>query len=242
LSNSFGSPLPSDEPTVYWFGEFTLDCESHRLTRSGVERHLSPKAHLLLRLLLAKRPRAVSRQELYDALWPSTFVCETNLAGIVNELRRVLDDHARKARYIRTVHGFGYSFEGDVGTSAPAPVQSATLSCESRTFPLYEGKNIIGRDIHCRVVLTDKTVSRRHAAIMIRNGAMWIEDLQSKNGTFVDGQRIRATTVTRHNRIELGAVAATILPRRISSTASLRLNLNLRDLPTPQTSSLVPRS
>jgi len=106
-----------ESAATFHIGEFTFDCASRLLMRGGVKRHLSPKAQQLLRLLLVARPRALSREELYDALWPSTFVCETNLASVVNEIRRALGDDARAARYIRTVHGFGYAFCGEVATS-----------------------------------------------------------------------------------------------------------------------------
>jgi len=103
---------PAGEPAaVFRFGEFTFDCGSHLLMRGGVGRHLSLKARRLLQLLIEARPRALSREELYDALWPSTFVCESNLASIINEVRRALGDDARAASYIRTIHGFGYMLE-----------------------------------------------------------------------------------------------------------------------------------
>ena len=53
---------------VFRFGEFTFDCGSRLLTRAGVTRHLSLKAQQLLQLLILMRPRALSQEELYDAL------------------------------------------------------------------------------------------------------------------------------------------------------------------------------
>ena len=68
---SAGSPAGS-----FRFGEFTFDGESRQLLRNGEPRHLSPKAQQLLQVLLLARPRALSREELYDALWPATYVCD----------------------------------------------------------------------------------------------------------------------------------------------------------------------
>ena len=59
---------------IFRFGELTFDSGSHLLLRGGVQQHLSPKAQLLLSSLLTAAPRAVSREELYDALWPETYV------------------------------------------------------------------------------------------------------------------------------------------------------------------------
>jgi DNA-binding winged helix-turn-helix (wHTH) protein len=217
---------PSDEPaTLFQFAELTFDCRSRLLTRNGVELRLSPKAQHLLRLLVLARPQALSREELYDALWPSTFVCETNLAGVVKELRRALGDDARTPRYIRTVHGFGYAFHTEV--AVPPPIVAATLFCEGIEHLLHEGENLIGRAHGGRVVLSHNSVSRRHAVIRLHDGEISIKDLHSTNGTFIDGQRIGSApvSVTSSAHIELGAVAASIRCRKALSTAKLRLNV-----------------
>ena len=176
--------------TAFRFGEFTFDCGSRLLTRGGVPQHLSPKAQQLLQVLLLARPRALSREELYDALWPSTFVCETNLAGVVGEVRRALGDDARAAHYVRTVHGFGYAFSGDVASAVAVNEVVAMLQCERQSHPLRAGENLVGRAHDCRVVLTAPTVSRHHALITIDAEGCTIRDLDSKNGTYVDGRII----------------------------------------------------
>jgi DNA-binding winged helix-turn-helix (wHTH) protein len=215
---------------TFHFGEFVFDCGTRQLLRNGVERHLSPKALQMLHLLLAVRPRALSREELYDALWPSTFVCETNLANVVNEVRRGLGDDARAARYIRTVHGFGYAFCGAVSSSASNSLEAAILRCEGRDYLLREGENVVGR-ASGQVVIPDVTISRHHAVIVLDRKTFSIRDLDSTNGTFVDGQRIGRVpvVVTAGSRIELGSLAVTVVVRRISSTWSLQLDMvNLR--------------
>lgn len=220
---------PASEPaSTFRFGEFTFDCGSRQLLMRGVERHLSPKAQHLLQLLLLVRPQALSREELYDALWPSTFVCETNLATVVNELRRALGDDARASQFIRTVHGFGYSFCGEVASPGEIPSMDAVLLCDGRSHQLFEGPNAVGRTPDCRIVINDPTVSRRHALIVIDGrGGLSIKDLDSKNGTHVDGQQIgRSPVMVTHGvQIVFGAVVASIVSRKISSTASLRLNM-----------------
>lgn len=236
MSSSYG---PTGElSAVFQFGEFTFDSRSRLLMHNGVERRVSPKALQLLGLLLQERPRALSREEIYDALWPSTFVCETNMAGIVNELRRALGDQAQGSSYIRTVHGFGYAFCATVGGTRTTASMSAVaglptsvaavLRCENRDHPLYEGENAVGRSLDCRVTLTDHTVSRRHAVITIfEGGAVSIKDLDSKNGTFIDGRLLgpSGVTVNRYTRIEFGAVVASVTVLGVSTTKSLRLNL-----------------
>lgn len=49
---------------------------------------------------------------------------------------------------------------------------------------------VLGRDKGCDVVLTDETVSRKHARIVRGADGYYLEDLQSRNGTFLNGRRV----------------------------------------------------
>src|SRR5262249_41748030 len=98
-------PLPSRRATalVYRFADFTLDPGTRQLLWNGAEVHLAPKAFDLLVMLAANRARAVSKEELQQRLWPSTFVEETNLATLIAEIRRTLRDSAASPRFVRTI-------------------------------------------------------------------------------------------------------------------------------------------
>jgi DNA-binding winged helix-turn-helix (wHTH) protein len=118
----------------YRFGNFRLDYDTRQLFQDGAEIHLSPKAFELLALLLANRPRAMSKADLLERLWPSTFVEETNIAGLVAEIRQALGDSATRPVFLRTVYRFGYQFVGDVvEVGAPAPAGSAWRTWGART-------------------------------------------------------------------------------------------------------------
>src|SRR5215471_2007346 len=99
------------------FGEHTFDGVRREVRRGAEEIHLSPKGFELLRLLIDARPRALSKDELIDRLWPDAFVSEASLAGLVTEIRRAVREDAREPRHVRTVHGFGYAFSD----GGPAP-------------------------------------------------------------------------------------------------------------------------
>src|SRR5262249_24115584 len=105
---------------AYHFGDFTLDPDTRQLRMNGGDVHLSPKALDLLACLIDNRTRAVSKAELQQRLWPSTFVEETNLASLVAESRRALQDTAASPKFLRTVYGFGYQFVGEVTVSIGA--------------------------------------------------------------------------------------------------------------------------
>ena len=57
-------------------------------------------------------------------------------------------------------------------------------------FKLYEGRNIIGRDMNCNISVNDSTVSATHAVILFRSGKYSISDQQSSHGTFVNDEDI----------------------------------------------------
>lgn len=175
------------------FGEFVFDGAARELTQEGRRTDLSPKAFQLLEALLAERPRALSRAELNDRLWPGTAMGYTSLAGVVAELRKALHDDRSLPRFLRTVHRFGYAFCGEAAEELlPARAAFAcSLSWEGREIGLAEGENVIGRDESCSVRIDAPRVSRRHACIRVRGRKASIEDLGSKNGTFLRGRRLR---------------------------------------------------
>ena len=105
------------------FGPFVLDSASRQLLREGRGVPLSPKAFDLLILLVENRPRALTKGELHERLWPDTFVVDANLSNLVAELREALEDNAREPRFVRTVHRYGYAFAAEVDdedVAAPA--------------------------------------------------------------------------------------------------------------------------
>src|SRR6185503_20450590 len=92
------------------FGAFVLDPQTRELLRGDAPVPLSPKAFDLLNILVAERPKAFSKSDLQERLWPATFVVEKNLANLVSEIRDALGDTPANPRFIRTVHRFGYAF------------------------------------------------------------------------------------------------------------------------------------
>ena len=69
------------------FGGFVLDSDTRELLRGDARVPLSPKAFDLLSILVADRPKAISKSDLQERLWPATFVVEKNLANLVSDSR-----------------------------------------------------------------------------------------------------------------------------------------------------------
>ncbi|MFI5119384.1 MAG: FHA domain-containing protein [Thermoanaerobaculia bacterium] len=193
------------------FGECVFDSDTRELARGGRTVHVSPKAFHLLELLLENRPRALSKAELKDLLWPKTFVLETNLANLAAELRAALGERGRRSGFVRTVHGFGYAFSGEALAEDPkdrhAGASGVALIADERTIKLANGENVLGRDPAAEVFLDDTAVSRRHARITVRGSQATLEDLGSKNGTFLGGKPVAAPALLRDaDAILLGSV------------------------------------
>src|SRR5713226_2385916 len=69
---------------------------------------------------------------------------------------------------------------------------------EGQRINLDGDRFVLGRNPDCQVVIPITSVSREHAAIVRRQGRFYIEDLQSRNGTFVNNQQISQQTLLNH--------------------------------------------
>lgn len=173
------------------FGPFEVDSERRLLLKDGGELHLKPKAFDLLALLIAEAPRVVRKDELHQRLWQGTFVSDATLVGLIKEVRRALGDRERKTPLIRTAHGVGYAFAGELQrTDSTRPVIVRWIVADSRRIALADGDNVIGRDPTSTVQLDAPGVSRRHALVSVTRTGAFIEDLESKNGTMVNDNTV----------------------------------------------------
>jgi DNA-binding winged helix-turn-helix (wHTH) protein len=197
------------------FGECEFDSGRRVLLRHGSTRALSPKAFELLEFLLDRRPEVVAKTEILERLWPETFVSDASLHNLVAEIRAALGDAPRAARYIRTVPRYGYAFHGDA-----RPVPTVNVSRPTRSgrclvskhgeWVLSEGSNLVGRDRDCAVHVDSADLSRRHARIVVTPAETTIEDLGSKNGTEVNGERItHPLTLKDSDQIQVGSLTMT---------------------------------
>jgi TolB-like protein/DNA-binding winged helix-turn-helix (wHTH) protein/Tfp pilus assembly protein PilF len=135
--------MPSLISNLYQFGDFTLDLQRRRLRRGEEPVSLTPKGLDVLLLLIRNAGKVVSKDELLKAVWPDTFVEDSNLTQTVFILRKALGetpDH----RYILTVQGQGYRFLPEVKevasivASATQAVETAPVAApQERVIPLW---------------------------------------------------------------------------------------------------------
>ena len=209
------------------FGDVRLDTAARQVWRGDEPIHLTRKAFDLLVLLFEQRPNAVTKEEIHQRLWPETFVSESSLQALVSEVRQALGDDGKRRAIVRTVHGVGYAFAADVSAAPPAggvrQDVRAWLVSELQRMPLGAGENVIGRGEEDAIFVDDPTVSRRHAVIRVDREGATIEDLGSKNGTWLRDVRLQAAERLQDGDVILfGSARFTYRPaRRAVSTESV---------------------
>jgi DNA-binding winged helix-turn-helix (wHTH) protein len=194
-----------------------LDSDTRQLFVRDAEVHLQPKAFQFLELLLENRPRVVAKDEIHQKLWPGTFVSDGTLTSLLAEVRSAIGDDAHEGRFVRTVHRVGYAFSAAAQEihARPSVSEKAAIAVwllrGQRRIPLEAGESILGRDPGAAVHLDDPSVSRRHARILVADDGATIEDLGSKNGTFLDEQKVeQAVMLADGARLRVGTVELTV--------------------------------
>lgn len=115
---------------LYEFGPFVLDTSQHALFRDGEPVTLTPKTYDALVILVESGGRMLSKTELMKALWPDSFVEESNLTQQISMIRKALGETAGEARYVVTVQGRGYRFAAPV-VARVTPEPAATVPDEA---------------------------------------------------------------------------------------------------------------
>lgn len=209
--------------TSFSFGPFTLDVEGAELRRGGEKVAVRPKCFDLLVYLVGQRGRVVLKEELLDKVWPDVVVNDATLNRTVTELRAALGDDADHPQYIETVSRRGYKFIGSIA-QPPTQKQAADLALvyNDREFPLADGEYIIGRGVDATIPIYDSAASRQHARVIVAGTTVTVEDLGSRNGTYVNGSKVTGK-VELHtgDEIRIGGDCL-VLWSRTGATTSLR--------------------
>jgi DNA-binding winged helix-turn-helix (wHTH) protein len=201
---------PDSSRSIVRFGEFEFDPAAGDLRRLGHRLTIQEQPLKLLEMLVARAGQVVTRQELCHGLWPDAFVdFDNGLNNAVSRLRTALGDSATSPRFVETMGRRGYRFIGAIqlGREAadPSPVRAWLIGPGERVA-LKAGENVLGRHAPDVVELQSPTVSRRHARITVGDETL-IEDLESKNGTFVEERRVsRAIRLTDGAHVRIGSL------------------------------------
>ena len=211
------------------FAEFELDLAAYVLRRPDGPLRLEKLPMEVLILLVQRAGTLVQRSEIQAMLWrPDVYVeHDSAINTAIRKIRRTLGDDAENPRFVETVVGKGYRFIGRIESHGSPQAQSSANRRRSsvqwqRVFPSYSvtrgsqefileaGETVFGRDPAAGVYVDHPSVSRRHACIAIGSQGAVLEDLKSRNGTFVNGRRIEGPTSIDHGAIiGLGPITLT---------------------------------
>ena len=190
--------------TLARFGVFDLDLRTGELCKRGVRVRLQEQPFQVLALLVERAGDLVTREELRSRLWSdAVFVdFDQGLNKAILKIRLALGDSAESPRFVETLERRGYRFIANVDWSprdappvSPAaprrlPAVIVRLIVGDRAAALSDGAHIIGRDPAASVWVDAPVVSRHHARVVVAEGQVTVEDLGSRNGTFVNGAPI----------------------------------------------------
>jgi len=214
------------------FAAFELDLTAYALRRRGRRVKLEKLPMEVLILLVREAGALVERRQIQAALWGSEVFVEHDSAinTAIRKIRQALGDDADRPRYVETVIGKGYRFVAPVDAGVllteerrrdgPRPL-SYRLTRGRQEFVLAPGDNLLGRDPTARVCVDHPSVSRRHARIAVGSDGATLEDLKSRNGTFVDGRPIGSPTEIQHGAI-IGLGPITLKFLALAEPASTR--------------------
>ena len=104
---------------LFEFGPFRLDARERLLARDGATISLTPKAFDLLLVLISRHGRLLDKEELFKAVWPDSFVEESNLSSNIALIRKALGEGENGLKFIETVPKRGYRFVAEVRETSP---------------------------------------------------------------------------------------------------------------------------
>jgi len=123
---------------LYEFGPWRVDPQKLQLWREGSVVPLPPKAAEILLVLLARGGETVSKDELMHAVWPDSYVEESNLTQNIFLLRKALGESAQDSSYIITIPGKGYRLAAEVRQVDMGNGKPAAMAAED--FPALQAE------------------------------------------------------------------------------------------------------
>jgi len=245
--------VPEDavgRPGTLKFGDFRLadwlvQPSLNRVCSSDTMRQIEPKVMDVLVFLADRAGQVASRQEIIDAVWAKRFLADTVLTRAISELRRVLGDHARTPCFIQTVSKRGYRLlavrlpSPEATPGAPATMRAGaglrqpdgalgslpvcSIAWGELEIRLEEGDTIIGRAREALIRVASTRVSRRHARITVCGMDATLEDLGSRNGTYLKGRKLEGPAPLQDgDEISVGPAVLSFRLRHTGETTQIQ--------------------
>jgi len=128
------------------FGDVVVDPQTNIINIAGKEKRLEPKLIALLTYLTQNAHQVITRQQITEAVWPNVVVGEESITQAIFALRNVLNDDAKRPKYIETIPKKGYRFLADVEiiqatTKQPSALPSHTY--DKRKLGIFLGLSLL---------------------------------------------------------------------------------------------------
>jgi len=212
---SRSTPTPRDG--CFQIGRWTVDPTAGELRDGDHRVRLRPKAVSLL-VALARHPgHVLGKETIVDAVWPDVVVGDASVSVLVAELRAALADDPASPRFIETIPRRGYRLIASVShLTSDTSVRDRDgfriwLLGKDLEAVLEPGENLIGRAPDAHVRIRSPKVSRQHARVVVDGDTVTVEDLGSKNGTFVNGRSVEGPTPLAHgDELRLGQLSSAL--------------------------------
>lgn len=129
---------------IYRFEAFELDDAQFELRRKGERIAIEPQVLSLLQLLIANGDRMVSKEEIVEKVWHGRVISDAAIAARIKSARKAIDDDGQQQRLLRTIHGKGFRFVGEVRFTAPVALggMATVLPGDERPDALHERPSI----------------------------------------------------------------------------------------------------
>lgn len=202
---------------TYRFDDIQLDLRNFRVVKTGRALLLEPKSLNVLVFLIEQRGRLVEKQELLDAVWGDAHVTENVLTRAIAQLRKVLGDDAREARYIETVPTRGYRFiaqveveeNGNAAVARPAsttpvsqPVPAPGSRHVSRRYAIAAAAVLAGVVLAAGIILFRGREAPKHLQIR-RETLLTTTDALTRYPTFSPDSTAMAYSADRGKGFEI---------------------------------------
>ena len=150
---------------LYSFEDFSLDTARRELRRSGTPIAVQPQVFDLLEYLIRSRDRVVTKDDLLAAVWNGRIVSESTLGTRINAARNAIGDSGEDQRLIRTAHGKGVRFVGDVREEEGTVRKLAAIfAADVEGYSRLMGQDEVGtlrRLTACRAVVDELIAAHR---------------------------------------------------------------------------------
>ena len=203
---------------TFHLGEWLVEPTLNRVSRDDITVQLEQRVMAVLIFLSRHAGELVTRRNLVDSVWDEGFVADNTITHAVTELRKAFRDNARDPLFIETIHRRGYrliapvAFNETPSVMSSGAIRSFLAIVRDLEIPLHEGVSLIGRSPDVEITIRSMKVSRHHARITVAGRSASLEDLDSKNGTFLNGTRVnQELPLSCGDLISIGRVTETIL-------------------------------